>query len=183
MIGEDLNGNLRRAATMWRIQQACKDGELPFSAEEVENSNGNSHLLLIISAACQAHVVRTESSGAFPKDQPIRQDSRLTNSPTLFDPKIVPFKELLKSVSTSYAWLMFKATDIGELSHVCWGMPKAGVNEYLAHVDILKHAQSIGMPIGISTPPKPNPADKIKFTRQLEEKMDRRKKPDGEKKA
>jgi hypothetical protein len=57
------------------------------------------------------------------------------------------------------------------------------VNEYLAHIDILRHAQAIGTPVEPATPPKPNAADKIKFTRQLEEKMDRRKKHDGDKKA
>src|SRR5215470_9465974 len=73
-IGDDLVGSLRRAAAMWRLHQACKDGELPFSASEIGNTTGSSHLLLLQSGAFEAHIVRTESTGAFPKDAPIRQD-------------------------------------------------------------------------------------------------------------
>jgi hypothetical protein len=175
-IGDDLSGNLRRAACMWRIHQACEDGELPFRSSEVPNLTGSSHLLRITSGPFDAHIVRTESSGAFPKDAPIRQDSRLTNERSLFDdPKIIPFEQLVSSVDRAYAWLMFNATPTGALTHVCYGMPKANVNEYLAHFDILRHAMSIGSPIDPSTPPKPDPKDNIKFRRDIEEQIERRK--------
>ena len=184
-IGDDLSGNLRRAACMWRLHQACKDGELPFQASEVPNLTGSSHLLRITSGPFDAHIVRTESSGAFPKDAPIRQDSRLTNERSLFDDRnIVPFDQLVGSVERAYAWLMFNATPTGALTHVCYGMPKANVNEYLAHFDILRHAMSIGSPIDPSTPPKPDPKDKIKFRRDIEEQTERRKNKDkNDKKA
>jgi hypothetical protein len=180
-VGDDLSSMLRRAATMWRIQEACKDGELPFKAEEIPNSTGSSHLLRIISGPFEAHVVRTDSSGAFPKDAPIRQDRRLTNEPSLFDPKVVAFEELLGSVKKSYAWLMFNATALGVLTHVCWGMPDRAENKYLAHFDILRRAMSLGTPIDPTTPPKPDPTEKIKFKEHIEQKLEDRKKGDGKK--
>jgi hypothetical protein len=180
-VGDDLCGSLRRAAAMWRLQEACKDGELPFKAEEISNSTGSSHLLHIVSGPFEAHVVRTDSSGAFPKDAPIRQDHRLTNEPTLFDPKIVSFRELVKKVKHSYAWLMFNATPVGALTHVCWGMPDRNENKYLAHFNILRRAMSLGTPIDITTPPKPEPKDKIKFREHVEKKLEDRKKDDNKK--
>jgi hypothetical protein len=184
LIGDDLTGSLRRAAAMWRVHQACIDGELPFKAEEIPNSIGSSHLLRILSGPFEAHVVRTESSGAFPKDAPIRQDHRLTNERTLFDdPKIVPFQELVGSVEKSYAWLMFNATPTGALTHVCYGMPKAEENKYLAHLDILRRALSLGTPIDPATPPTPDPTERLKFKRHVEEKIERKNKKDDDKKA
>jgi hypothetical protein len=186
LIGDDLTGLLRRAAAMWRVRQACIDGELPFQAHEIPNSTGSSHLLKITSGPFEAHVVRTESSGAFPKDAPIRQDNRLTNDRDLFnfdDPKIVSFQEMVGAVDNSYAWLTFNATEVGALTHVCWGMPKANENKYLAHIDILRRAMSVGTPIAPATPPKPDPKDQIKFKRHVEEKIERSKKKDDNKKA
>lgn len=185
LVGDDLTGSFRRAATMWRIRQACIDGELPFQAHEIPNSTGSSHLLKITSGPFEAHVVRTECAGAFPKDAPIRQDSRLTNERDLFDddPKIVSFKELVGGVDNSYAWLTFNATEVGALTHVCWGMPKANENKYLAHIDILRRAISVGTPVAPTTPPKPDPKEKIKFKRHVEEKIEKSKKRDDGKKA
>ena len=131
-----MGGSLRRAAAMWRLAEACRDGELPFRAEEIANSTGSSHLLHITSGPFEAHMMRTASSGAFPKDAPIRQDRRLTNEPTLFDKKIVSFRELVAKIKKSYAWLAFNATPLGVLTHVCWGMPDRTEDKYLAHFDI-----------------------------------------------
>jgi hypothetical protein len=183
LVGDDLGGSLRRAAAMWRLAEACRDGELPFKAEEIANSTGSSHLLHVTSGPFEAHVVRTESSGAFPKDAPIRQDRRLTNEPTLFDKKIVSFRELVAKIKKSYAWLAFNATPLGVLTHVCWGMPDRTENKYLAHFDILRRAMSLGTPIDPTSPPKPDPKDKIKFVGHVEEKIKRRKKDDDDKKA
>ncbi|MBV8824892.1 MAG: hypothetical protein JO084_06290 [Bradyrhizobiaceae bacterium] len=175
-IGDDLQGNLRRAAAMWRLGQACNDGELPFSASEISNKIGSSHLLLIKSGAFEAHVVRTESSGAFPKDAPIRQDSRVTNEPTLFDdPKVVRIVLVEKDIEKAYAWLMFNATQIGALTHVCWGMPLPKKNKFLAHFDILRLAMSKGSPIDPGPPKKLDPTEKLKFKRAVEEEIERKK--------
>src|SRR5688572_8866428 len=57
LVGRDLRGLLRRAALMWRIQALCKSKELPFDAEEIENTNGTSHLLQIRSNKIELHLV------------------------------------------------------------------------------------------------------------------------------
>ena len=106
------------------FEQACKEGTLPFRAIEIKNTNGGSHLLKIEAGVFEAHIVRTESDGAFPKDAPIRQDNRLHNQGDLFDgPKMVPLREITPLIPKMYAWLTFNADTIGGLTHVCWCMP------------------------------------------------------------
>src|SRR5271157_2480877 len=71
LVGSDLRSHLRRAATIFRFGQACKEGTLPFQAAEIENTNGSSHLLKISAGQFEAHIVRTDSDDSFPKDAPI----------------------------------------------------------------------------------------------------------------
>jgi hypothetical protein len=123
-VGSDLRGFLRRAAIMWRLQTLCKNGELPFQATEVHNSNRTSHLLSILSDNLELHIVRTDDAFAFPEDAPIRQDRRVTNQPDLFrDGKILPLTEALREVPRLYGWLAWGATSKGEITHVCLAMP------------------------------------------------------------
>jgi hypothetical protein len=62
-------------------------------------------------------------------------------------------------------------------------MPKANENKYLAHIDILRRAMSLGAPVAPAIPPKPDPKEQIKFKRHVEEKIERSKKKDDDKKA
>jgi hypothetical protein len=78
---------------------------------------------------------------------------------------------------------MFNATPTGALTHVCYGMPKAEENKYLAHLDILRRALSLGTPIDPATPPTPDPTERLKFKRHVEEKIERKNKKDDDKKA
>ena len=176
LVGSDLAGMLRRAAIMWRLHDYCKTGDLPFRADEIPNSNGSSHLLRIVSGPFEAHVVRTDSPGAFPDDAPIRQDRALRNEGDLFDdPKIVPFSEMVAAVKQAYAWLSFNATQTGVLTHVCWCMPKAKERGYLARLNILRVAQTAGVPNTPTEPPKPDPTERMKFKRHIEDQIERSK--------
>src|SRR5215204_151042 len=174
LVGRDLSGMLRRAAIMWRLHDYCKTGELPFTATEIPNSNGSSHLLRVTSGPFEAHVVHTITPGAFPDDAPIRQDHALRNEGDLFDedPKIVSFREMLAAVEQAYAWLSFNATPVGMLTHVCWCMPKAKERGYLARFNILRAAQVESPSVAPTEPPKPDPAEKMKFKRHIEERIE-----------
>src|ERR1700737_3739059 len=124
LVGSDLRGVMRRAAVMWRIQMLCKSGELPFTTEEITNTNGTSHLLSINSDKIELHIVRTDEPDAFPVDAPIRQDARASNTADLFkDGKLLPLHEALKLVPQLYGWLAWGATARGELTHLCIEMP------------------------------------------------------------
>lgn len=178
-LGDDLTGVLRRVAVMHRISQACVDGELPFTTEEIPNTTGSCHLLSIRSARFEAHVVRTESPKAFPKDAPIRQDRRATNEPTLFDaldPKIVPLNKVLEEVGRLYAWLSFNANPVGMLTHVGWAMPDANTDKFVAYRDVLGSAMRSATAPTDATPPKPSIGDKIKFRDAIEEVVEKQKK-------
>ena len=157
LIGEDHRALLRRAAAMWQFRQDCLAGNLPFKADEIPNTTGSAHLLKISAGDFEAHIVRTESQGAFPKDAPIRQDMSLQNEPDLFrDGKIVPLHEIKKSVERFYAWLSFNADHLGGLTHVCWCMPEADRKRFLGRVNI---------------PPAPDPATKMKFKTEVVERI------------
>jgi hypothetical protein len=162
-VGDDLRGVLRRAATIFRFEQACKEGALPFQAIEIENTTGSSHLLRITAGRFEAHIVRTETEKSFPKDAPIRQDCRLRNQGDLFlEPKIVPLKELGEEILAMYAWLTFNADCMGRLTHVCWCMPERDRNVFLGRLNLLR--SDFGeMPIEPHTPPPPDPKSRMKF--------------------
>jgi hypothetical protein len=163
LIGDDLRGSLRRAATFFRFAQACKEGTLPFEAEEIENTNGSSHLLKVEAGAFEAHIVRTDSDGAFPRDAPIRQDNRLRNQGDLFEePNILPLAEIKPYIQKMYAWLTFNADLVGRLTHVYWCMPERDRNMYLGRANVLK--SGLGeMPIEPASPPPPDPKTRMKF--------------------
>ncbi|ESY80718.1 hypothetical protein X739_28695 [Mesorhizobium sp. LNHC220B00] len=167
-IGDDHRGLFRRAAAMWQFRQDCLNGNLPFEAVEVPNTTGSSHLLNIIAAEFDAHIVRTDSEGAFPQDAPIRQDKRLSNQPDLFDDgKVVPLRDM--GPDRYYAWLAFNADQTGGLTHVCWCMPEADKKVFLGRVNILRGA-------GMSTvephvPPAPDPTSAMKFKLDVIERI------------
>lgn len=173
LVGDDLRGNLRRAAAMWRFSQDCKNGVLPFRAEEVANTTGSSHLLKIKASNFEAHIVRTDSEASFPKDAPIRQDKRLSNEADFFldEGRLRPVDDA--GVENLYAWLAFGADLFGTLSHVCWCMPAAEQREFLARINILRSA-SVSEPEPAPEPPPPNPADQLEFRREVERMLDER---------
>lgn len=181
-IGDDLRGALRRAAVMWRFRLDCVSGVLPFEADEIGNTTGSSHLLKITAGRYEAHIVRTESSGAFPKDAPIRQSKSLYNQPDIFvDGRIVPLHEL--PPVPLYAWLAFNADRTGMLTHVCWCMPEAERKQMLALINILPRRADVA-PIEPHTPPPPDPTESLRFRKEVAERlMDEKQSSDDKKKA
>lgn len=176
LIGADLRGTLRRAATIFRFEQACREGRLPFRASEIENTNGTSHLLKIEAGRFEAHVVRTESAGAFPRDAPIRQDNRLKNQGDLFyEPKIVPLREISDDVLEMYAWLTFDADKVGRLTHVCWCMPERDRNVFLGRLNLMQTGFG-EVAIEPHEPTPPDPTSKMKFKDFLDRSVENQKK-------
>ena len=174
LIGSDIRGNLRRAAAMYSFKQACISGELPFDAEEVSNTTGSSHLLEIKSGSFDAHIVRTESPKAFPKDAPIRQDKCLKNEADLFDDGYLqPFDVIIAEVKRNYSWLSFNADLIGNLAHVGWAMPSSEGKSMLGFVKVLRtDAQKEEFSdFSKHSPPAPDPLSKVRFTQEIERTM------------
>lgn len=168
LIGSDHRGLLRRAAAMWQFEADCIAGNLPFDASVVPNTTGSSHLLMIRSHRYEAHIVRTDSEGAFPQDAPIRQDKSLSNQADLFvSPKIVPIQQQLAAVSTLYSWLSFNADTAGELTHVCWCMPDAAQRGFLSRVNILR-LLGADATVEDDVPPAPDLSQKIRFRSDLD---------------
>lgn len=58
-IGHDQRGDLRRIGVMWKIYQACKNGELPFDCNIRDNTVKNCHHIIINSQRVYAHLTRT----------------------------------------------------------------------------------------------------------------------------
>jgi hypothetical protein len=175
LIGDDLRGNLRRAATMWSFKQACQSGELPFEAIEIANSNRSSHLLQINSGKFEAHIVRTESDRSFPRDAIIRQDKSLTNEPDLFkDGQLDPLDIQTQRTFPYYAWLSFNADIVGNLTHVGWAMPSAEKKEILGFVQVLRTDAQRGefSSFDEHSPPRPDPMARARFRADVEQALE-----------
>jgi len=174
-VGGDMRGLLRRACLMWRIQSLCKSKELPFDAQEIENTVGTSHLLSIKSNKIELHIVRTDEAMAFPVEALIRQDSRAVNEPDLFrDGKLIPLHEALESVPRLYGWLMWGATPEGMLTHLSLGMPAEPENDsWLTYVDVLSHVVALESRAGAkpTVSSKPNPALLLKFRDEIAQQL------------
>lgn len=173
LIGRDLLGHLRRAGVISRIQTLCDRGELPFEAAIDLMPIGNwHHLVLKASDTMVSHLCRTESSLAFPKDTPNRQDERLTNQPDLFDDKVISLSAAIKAVEEKCVWLTYGYTPDGDLTHACWAMPSPPtVSEtWYAHINVVERLRRSGH----SPKPKPkgvDPSDVLKFKRDIDEAL------------
>lgn len=136
-VGRDYRGLIRRAGVIFRFEEMCKAGDLPFKTVVSPMPRGTWHWLEILSADVVAHIVRTEEPDAFPLDTPNRQDQRDRNQRDLFEDKKVVRLESLKL----YAWLCFRALPNGVLAHACWGMPSAKqdgkADEWLARINLM----------------------------------------------
>jgi hypothetical protein len=164
-IGRDLQGHFRRAGIMYSMKQYCDRGDLPFEAEFQPMPIGVWHWIEIKSEGVLAHVCRTEDAGAFPQNTTNRQDARLTNQLSLFEPKVVTLHSQL------YAWLMVRANKDGALSHLCWGAPAANNDEWLAYRNILSAIGSA--PIEPPAPRQVDPKDKLRFHDHVQEGIEK----------
>ncbi|MEY2942844.1 MAG: hypothetical protein RLY97_858, partial [Pseudomonadota bacterium] len=135
-IGRDLRGHLRRAAILFRLHSMATEGDLPFISTLSKMPRGNWHWIELKSGIFTSHICRTDASDAFPIDTPTRQDDRLTNQDDLFLPSAV-----VTPIKGYTAWLTFGTGDSGMLGHLCWGMPKANEDVWLARTNIIRRAR------------------------------------------
>ena len=170
-VGLDARGYVRRAAIHAEIVEACEAGELPFVARQIRMDKGFLHHTEIESGAFIAHPVRTESSFRFPEDSLSRQDARLTNELDLFGDVVVPFKVLLGEVDKRYTWLTYGFAPDGSFTHICWAMPSPpGVEEWLAHIDVLGRLKDLGAGVEDvqEAVPEPPPKPSLRFKENIE---------------
>ena len=176
LIGKDLRGHVRRAGVMMKLHDFCASGDLPFGAEFKRMPIGSWHFLELKSGAVTAHVHKTESAGAFPKDTPTRQLERVTNQPDLFaDENVVPFSQIMGEGPFN-AWLTFGAGEGGKCGHITWRVPASDDDDWLASIDVLQSAAK-----SIATPPSektPSPKEKMRFKDHVEAAIERSNKSD-----
>jgi len=171
-VGRDLQGHLRRIGVMIRIHDLCKRGDLPFKSEITKMPIGGWHWLEIKAPGIRSHVCRTDYAEAFPEDTPNKQDARLVNPQgDLFKPRLAPLSEVLSAVAEMYCWLTYGATRDGKLTHLCWTVPAADQNSWLAHENILR-GSSMNAPI--PPPPGPDPKTKLRFRDYIEEALEKK---------
>jgi hypothetical protein len=137
VIGSDLRGHIRRNGVLFRVHESAKAGDLPFEAEMVPMPRGSWHWLELRSGSYKAHICRSEGPEKFPEDTPTRQDERLENQFDFFKllrPEVVV--DLPPKVWA--AWLTYNVFPDGTLGHLCWGMPSAHTDVWLARINVLR---------------------------------------------
>ena len=165
-VGRDQLGDLRRIGVMWKIAQACKDGELPFECNTKENTVRNCHHIEIASQRVYAHVTRTPSLRSMPRETTLRDNERASNQGDLFDSK--EFTTDLSLIKRWYAWIMFNADERGNLSHLAIGLPKARENDWLDLISILGgEIEKLSGPEEERRPPTPE--EIMKFREEIRE--------------
>ena len=168
-LTKDVRGYLRRAGILSRVHAACEAGDLPFGATISAMPRGPFHWVELTAGGFKAHVCRTESAGAFPDDTPTRQDERLTNERSLFDEVVVPLKEVAEAADELFAWLTFGIPDGGQLGHLCWAMPSAEGDAWLAHTNVLYRLAMAQVQVEPETPPE---RATIKFRDEIAESLE-----------
>lgn len=174
-VGRDLRGHIRRAGILFRLHQMATAGDLPFNSTMAKMRRGNWHWVELRSKNFTSHVCRTDGVALFPTDTPTRQDDRLTNQGDLFRDNfdVEPIKGYM-------SWLTFGAGDSGELSHLCWGMPNANDDIWLARTNIIKRARENEVVVKMEPPASPMA---LKFRDHIEEAIKGKDEQQGEKPA
>lgn len=162
-VGQDLRGHIRRAGILFRLHQMATAGDLPFESVMSQMPRGNWHWIELRSKNFTSHVCRTEGPDLFPVDSPTRQDDRLTNQGDLFkdNSEIVPIKGFV-------TWLTFGLGDSGALGHLCWGMPNATDDVWLARTNITRRARESEIVVKFESPA---PKTELKFRDHVEEAL------------
>ncbi|MBD3732563.1 MAG: hypothetical protein IE934_07605 [Sphingopyxis sp.] len=171
LIGNDIRGHIRRAAVLFNVHQSCRAGDLPFDAEMTRMPLGGGHWVELRSGVYRAHICRTDGPVAFPEETPTRQDQRLSNQLDMFepDPVVVPFRA--PSETEMYAWLTFGAEG-RDLTHLCWGMPEAGRNSWLARTNVLNRLGP-AFEFPVEAPEAAAPSVVLRFREHIEEELRR----------
>lgn len=163
LVGLDIRGHLRRAGILFRIHEMVLHGDLPFACAMSQMPRGNWHWIELRSKQFTSHVCRTEGPELFPVDTPTRQDDRLSNQGDLFRDShaVIPIRGYA-------AWLTFGVGDSGMLSHLCWGMPSAEHDVWLARTNILRRAAENEVAVAFEAPPR---VTALKFRDHVEEAL------------
>jgi hypothetical protein len=165
LVGQDLRGHLRRAGILFTIHDMAAVGDIPFEANMVPMPRGNWHWVELRSQNFNAHICRSDGPTQFPEETPVRQDTRLVNQPDLFLPAIPLGPPMLR-----LAWLTFGAGDAGNMSHLCWGMPSAKEDEWLARINILRRYEASGLEAPLERPTR---LVGLRFREHIEEALDK----------
>ena len=132
-LGRDIRGQVRRCGILFRIHEMARAGDLPFSSSLSPMPRGNWHWVELTSGGITSHICRSEGPAAFPEDTPTRQDERLVNQLNFdFIPRPVEDND-----SAMFAWLTYSVAFDGTLGHLCWAMPAAAGDVWLARTNIL----------------------------------------------
>lgn len=184
-IGRDLRGHLRRIGVLYRFQQLCRTGDLPFEAQESEMPVGVWHWLDIRSGIVLAHVVRTDCTGAMPSETANRQAQCVKNQYDLLsEGRVLPMAEIFEKVSEFYSFLTFGIDRVGALTHACIGMPSSDNSEWLAYANLLRHRDRDADREAPSPAPKsPDPKDRMRFRDHVEQALAAKQKAPGDKSA
>lgn len=166
-VGRDLRGHLRRAAVLFRIHELCKSGDLPFEASIDRMPRGGGHWVELHSGNFRAHICRTDGPTAFPEDTPTRQDQRHSNQLDLFGENVVLLPGV-QELANCYAWLTF-GVEGPALGHICWAMPKATRDEWLARINVIERAAR--STASAKEPEAPTPAMQLRFREHIEESL------------
>ncbi len=172
-LGQDLRGHVRRVGIGYQILTYCQRGDLPFSAEVRAMPKGRWHWLEIRTPGLLAHTCRTEDVFAFPDEADSRQDFRLSIQPDLlsWSVKNKPFAEIVKEISTLYAWLTYRVNGDGNLSHLCWVSPAPDADEWLAHINVLQEITQAGTTTSLAIQ-VPDPKDRLRFKDHIQQVLD-----------
>ena len=175
LVGQDIRGHVRRAGILHRLHDMTTAGILPFASTMAKMPRGNWHWIELRSKNFNTHVCRTDAPDAFPTDTPTRQDDRLTNQGDLFraTPSIIPIKGYA-------AWLTFGVGDSGALGHLCWGMPNADEDVWLARTNVMRRARESEVVVPIESPAK---ATELRFREHVEETLRDKDESQGEQPA
>lgn len=174
-VGRDLRGHLRRAGILFRLNELCEAGDLPFISTMSRMPRGNWHWVELRSGNFTSHVCRTDAPELFPDDSPTRQDDRITNQFDMFEDfsSVIPIRGYL-------AWLTFGIGDSGALAHLCWGMPNAKEDTWLARTNVLRRAAASEAVTSIETATS---STELKFKEHIEEGLKAREDQEGERPA
>lgn len=168
LVGRDVRGYLRRAGILSRVFDACQVGSLPFGANMERMPRGPFHWVELSSGRYKAHVCRTEGPGMYPIDTPTRQDERLVNQPSLFAENVVSLRETAETSAELFSWLTFGVHDDHQLGHLCWAMPSADGESWLAHTNVLLRLARAQI---VAEPEVPPTRARLRFKDEIEEAL------------
>jgi len=121
------------------------------------------HWLEIISTGTLAHVCRTDDAESFPDEAESRQDIRLVLQTNLFRPAEVELGKIIREVPQLYAWVTFRVSHDGRLSHLCCCSPAADRDDWIAYINVLDEMSKRGAVVpSVSTVPDPKEKLRLK---------------------